>query len=87
MAQRNTAMKQKHTPRHREQTCGCQGRGREGRTASLGLADATYCVWDGKTRSRYTAQGTKHPMTDQNEKECIYTYIYLSHFFLQKLTL
>ena len=40
-------------------TDGCQGRDREGRTGSLGLADANYCVWDGKTRSRYTAQGTK----------------------------
>ena len=46
MAQMNLSMKQKQTPRHREQTCGCQGGGTvgEGRTASLGLADANYYI-------------------------------------------
>ena len=38
--------KQKHTQRHREQTCGCQwGRGEEvGWTGSLRLADANYYI-------------------------------------------
>ena len=37
-------MKQKQT--HREQTCGCQGRGGvgEGRIGSLGLANASYYI-------------------------------------------
>ena len=38
----NISMKHKQTHRHREQTCGCQGGGvvGEGRTGSVGLADA-----------------------------------------------
>ena len=33
---------------HGEQTCGCQGGGRgSGRTGSLGLIDANYCIWSG----------------------------------------
>ena len=31
MTQMNLPMKQKPTHRHREQTCGCQGGGRQGR--------------------------------------------------------
>ena len=40
----NLPTKQKQTHRHREHTCGCQGGGgvEEGRTGSLGLADANY---------------------------------------------
>ena len=37
----NISLKQKQTQRHREQTCGCQGLGREGRTGSLGVAMQT----------------------------------------------
>ena len=42
MTQRNLSTKQKLTHRHREQTCGYQGGGREreGWRGSLGLADA-----------------------------------------------
>ena len=38
--------KQKQTHSHREYTCDCQGRGGwgEGRTGSLGLADANYYI-------------------------------------------
>ena len=36
----NISMKQKQTQRHGEQTCACQGGVGEGRTGSLGLADA-----------------------------------------------
>ena len=38
--------KQKQTPRHREQTCGCQGErgGGIGGTGSLGLEDANYSI-------------------------------------------
>ena len=35
------SMKQKHTHRYREQTCGCLGVG-EGRIGSLGIIDANY---------------------------------------------
>ena len=40
-------IKQKQT--HKEQTCGCQGRGEvgEGVIGSLGLADANYYILDG----------------------------------------
>ena len=42
----NLLTKQKWTHRHREQTCGCQGGGREGegRTGYLGLVDANYYI-------------------------------------------
>ena len=41
----NLPMKQKQTHRHREQTCGSQGRwGGERKTGSLGLADVNYYV-------------------------------------------
>ena len=44
----NLFMKQKQTHRRREHTCGCQGgRGVEGWTGSLGLADANYYIKDG----------------------------------------
>ena len=44
MTQMNLSMKQKHTHRHSEQTCGCQGGGEVGGEwiGSLGLADANY---------------------------------------------
>ena len=40
-------MKQKHTHRHREQSCGCQeeeGVMAEGWSGSLGLTDANYYI-------------------------------------------
>ena len=42
--QMNLSVKQKQTQRCKEQICGCQGRGEEweGRTGSLGLADANF---------------------------------------------
>ena len=42
----NLSVKQKQTHRHREQTCGCQGRRGvgEGRIGSLGLADENYYI-------------------------------------------
>ena len=45
----NISMIQKQINRHREQTCGCQGGEgvEEGRTESLGLADANYYIQDG----------------------------------------
>ena len=47
MTQMNLSTKQKQTHRHKEQTCGCQGGGQvaEGRTGSLGLADANYYIY------------------------------------------
>ena len=46
MTQMNLSMKQKHTHRHREQTCGCQKGGDmgEGWIGSLVLADANYYI-------------------------------------------
>ena len=45
----NIPTKQKQTHRHREQTCGCEGRGvdGEGWIGSLGLGDANYYVENG----------------------------------------
>ena len=40
----NLPTKQKHTHRHREQTCGCQGGRGEGWSGKLGLADAKYYI-------------------------------------------
>ena len=41
----NLSTKQKPTHRHREQTCGCQGKWEgEGWTGSLGLVDANYYI-------------------------------------------
>ena len=49
MAQMNLSTKQKHTHRHGEQTCGCQGGGGGmGWTVSLGLIDANYFIWRGE---------------------------------------
>ena len=46
MAQMILFVKQKQTHGHGEQTCGCQGEGREevGWTGGLGLVDATYYI-------------------------------------------
>ena len=46
MTQMKLPTKQKQTHRHREQTCGCQGRGgaEEGRTGKVGLADVNYYI-------------------------------------------
>ena len=41
MSQMNLPTKQKQTPGHREQTCGCQGVGQTGRT---GLVGANYYI-------------------------------------------
>ena len=57
----NLSTKQKQTHRHREQTCGCQrgGKLRERWSATLGLADANYYIYNGQTiRSYCMAQGT-----------------------------
>ena len=42
----NLSTKQKQTPRHGEQTCGCQGGGKEGEgwTGNLGLLGANYYI-------------------------------------------
>ena len=48
MTQMHKSTKQRQTPRHREQTCGCQGEGLgEGRTGRLELADANCDMQDG----------------------------------------
>ena len=37
----------KQTHGHREQTCGCQGKGEEvGWTGNIGLVNANSCVWN-----------------------------------------
>ena len=49
MTQMNLSVKQKRAHRHKEKTCGCQRKGREGnrRIGSLGLADTNYYIQDG----------------------------------------
>ena len=46
MTQRNISLKQKQTPRHREQNCGCQGEREWGGKdwEFLGQADANYYI-------------------------------------------
>ena len=46
MTQRNISTKQKHTHKHREQTCGCQGVGGlgEGQSGNLGLTCTHFCI-------------------------------------------
>ena len=45
----NLSMKKEKTHRHREQTCGCRGRGQVGEewSESLGLVDADYYTDNG----------------------------------------
>ena len=40
----NQHIYKKQTHRYREETCGCQGQGGEGRNGSLGLAEANYYI-------------------------------------------
>ena len=46
MAQMNLSTEQKQTHGHRQQTCGCQGGGREGEgwTETLGLVGGHYYI-------------------------------------------
>ena len=85
----NLSMKQKQTDRYREQTCGCQGRGEQGRT---GLR-----VWDQQVQTiiykRDKPQGPKvqhrelysisfnKPYVKEYEKLYMYTYIYIANHF------
>ena len=44
----NLSAEKKQTPGYREQTYGCQGEMEGvGRTGSLGLVYANYCIWSG----------------------------------------
>ena len=82
MTQMNPSTKQKQTCRHREQTCGCQGRGGwgEGWIGSLGLADANYLYTEWINNKVYCiAQGTIsnilwYAIVEKNIKKCIYVY-------------
>ena len=47
MTQMNLSNKTETIHRHKEQTCGCQRGGEEGRIGSLGSADANYCIQNG----------------------------------------
>ena len=60
MAPMNLPTKQRQPHRHRDQTCGCQGRGGgSGMDGSLGLVDANYFHLEWVTHEvLLTAQGT-----------------------------
>ena len=49
MRQMNLSTKQKQTHRHRDQTCGCQGGGKEveGWIGNMGLVDASFYIQNG----------------------------------------
>jgi len=47
MAQMNLSTEKKQTYVHGEQICVCQGGREEGWNKSLGLVDASYCIWSG----------------------------------------
>ena len=51
MAEMNLSTRWKLTHRHREQTCLPSGAGEEGWTGSLGLVDASYCIYTDKQQS------------------------------------
>ena len=77
----NLSMKQKQTHKHREQICGCQGRGGvgEGQIWSLGLADANYLYleWINNkvlhySTGNYIQYAVIHHNGKKNEKESMY---------------
>ena len=63
----------KHTRRHREQTCGCQGGGRERWIGSLGFVDAKkYCNLErinNKALMYNTENYIECPVINHNGKE------------------
>ena len=89
MMQMNPSTKQKQTHRHREQTCGCQGKLGEGWTVRLGFADANRFIQNGwAPRSYWIAQELYSiSVIKPNWKEFFKEYIYVYHFAIwQKLT-
>ena len=69
----NLSMKQKQTPRHREQTCGCQGEGQvgEGCPGNQGLVDANYYIQNDKQQDPTVSTGNyiQYPGINHNGKE------------------
>ena len=68
----NLSMKQKQSPRHREQIYGCQDGGGIGKEwiGSLGVADAVYTEWINNKALLYrTGNYIQWPVINHNEKE------------------
>ena len=81
----NLSKKQKETYRHREQNCGCQGRGREwgGNDWEFGISRCKllYREWINNTVLLYsTGNHIQHPVINyigkDYEKEHLYLYIF-----------
>ena len=81
----NLSPKQKHTHRHREQTCGCQGAGGWGGMeweVGVSRCKLLYIGWiNNKVLLYSTGKYIQYPMINHNgkeyKKECIYIYIYI----------
>ena len=76
----NLPMKQKQTHRHREQTCGCQGRGEQGREG-WGVQNQQ---WQTNIQRMDKQQGPtvlhrdiQYPVINHNGKEYEKEYIYI----------
>ena len=72
MAQRNISIKQKHGHRHREQTCGCQGGGVQGRMeweVEVSKYKPLYTEQINKVLSYSTENYIQYPMINHNGKE------------------
>ena len=79
MTQMNLFMKQKQTHGHREQTCGCQGRGDGGgKNWEFGVSGCKllYIGWiNNKVLLYSTGNYIQYPIKNHNGKEYIYIYI------------
>ena len=77
----NLSMKQKQTHRHREQTCGCQGRrGGGGMNWEFGVSRCKllYIEWiNSKVLLYSTGNNIQYPVTNDNGKEYEKVYIYI----------
>ena len=83
----NLSMKQKQTHRHREQTCGCQGRGWGcwgGKDWEFGVSRCKplYTEWiNNKVLLYSTGNYIQYPVINHREKEflkeCVCIYIYI----------
>ena len=84
----NLSTKHKQTHRHREQTCGCQGRG-QGKDWESGISGCKLLnmEWiNNKALLRHTGNYRQHPVIIQNgresEKECVCVCVCMNPFVI-----
>ena len=77
MTQMNISMKQKQTHRHREQTCGCQGGGKDWEFG-ISRCKLLYIEWMNNKVLLYSKGNyIQYPGINHNEKEYEKEYIYM----------